>query len=364
MDDVRSGDVGGRLRGVYAFVRHDIRRGSADDPLLVLRLGEGSQEGRERLLATLLRAADIPSRIVRGLELDEGDTRERMWCEAWVGDRWWPLSVANRFFGSLPRNFLAMGRGDEPVVDAARVKSLEVGYESILERLSPREVATLMTPPGGVLSLFSLHRLPAGTQSALRVLLLMPLGALLLAVLRNVVGVPSFGTFMPMLLALAMRGTGLSMGLLLIGVVLAIGVAGRLVLGRLRLLLVPRLSILLSLVVLTVAAMGLVGLEYDQRNFYQGILFPIVILTMLSERFAITQGEEGLQKALQRAAWSVGIAIAVYPVFRSEALELIFLSYPELVLVVIGLLVWLGAYTGYRVSELIRFRSPADEAPR
>ena len=364
MDDLRDDDLGGRLRTLYAFVRHEMRPGRADDPLLVLRLGEGSREGRERLLATLLRAAGIPSRMVRGLELDEADTRERVWCEAYVGGRWWPMSAAERFFGSLPRNFLAMGPGRGPIVEGTSIESLEVSYESILERLSAQEVATLMRPPTGPLAWLSLHRLPAGTQSALRVLLLMPLGALLLAILRNVVGVPSYGTFMPMLIALAMRGTGLSMGLLLVGIVLGVGVVGRLVITRLRLLLVPRLSVLLSFVVLTVALLGLLGLEYEDRNFYQGILFPIVILTMLVERFAITLEEEGWPEALQRAFWSIVIAVAVYPVFRSEALEMLFLSYPELVLVVLGLLVWLGAYTGYRLTELVRFRPTDSEATR
>ena len=36
---------------------------------------------------------------------------------------------------------------------------------------------------------------------------------------------------------------------------------------------------------------------------------------------------------------------------------MVFLSYPELVFCVIGALIWLGGYTGYRVSDVVRFRS-------
>jgi hypothetical protein len=171
-----------------------------------------------------------------------------------------------------------------------------------------------------------------------------------------VVGIPSYGTFMPMLIALAMRSTGLSIGLMLVAMVLSIGILGRLLITRLRLLLVPRLSVLLCLVVLTVALLGLLGVELDDRDFFAGILFPIVILTMLVERFSITVDEEGWREALQRAVSSIVIAMIVYPVFRIANLEMLFLSYPELVLVVIGILIWLGAYTGYRLSELLRFR--------
>jgi hypothetical protein len=37
-------------------------------------------------------------------------------------------------------------------------------------------------------------------------------------------------------------------------------------------------------------------------------------------------------------------------------------SFPELILVVMGFLVWIGGYTGYRVMDLIRFRSFANSA--
>jgi hypothetical protein len=35
-------------------------------------------------------------------------------------------------------------------------------------------------------------------------------------------------------------------------------------------------------------------------------------------------------------------------------------SFPELTLCVMGLLVWIGGYTGYRLLDLVRFRSFAD----
>jgi hypothetical protein len=38
-------------------------------------------------------------------------------------------------------------------------------------------------------------------------------------------------------------------------------------------------------------------------------------------------------------------------------------SFPELVVVVMGLLVWVGGYTGYRVSDLMRFRTLVAEGP-
>ena len=54
---------------------------------------------------------------------------------------------------------------------------------------------------------FSLFNLPLHTQSVYRVLLLIPVGVFVLVLLRNVVGLAMFGTFMPVLIALAFRET-------------------------------------------------------------------------------------------------------------------------------------------------------------
>jgi hypothetical protein len=351
-------DVGGRIRSIYAFVVHETRPGRTDDPLLVLRDREGSRLGRERLLATMLRAAGVPTRLVRGLELREPRPDERVWCQVWV-DGWVPVSATNRFLGQPRESLLALAFDDAELVSGSDLKSIDYEFDAIRERLSPQEIATVMVPSDDILSALSLHQLPVGLQSALRILLLMPLGALFLTLLRNVVGFPSYGTFMPMLVALALRGTGLGVGLLLVGLVLAIGVLGRLFVTKLRLLLVPRLSILLCIVVASVTGLAIVGFRFDERNFYAGLIFPIVILTMLIERFSITLAEEGLQPAAIRASASICLAVALYPLFTNSTIEHIMFSFPELILVVMGVLVWIGGYTGYRLSDVIRFRRAA-----
>ena len=216
-----------------------------------------------------------------------------------------------------------------------------------------------MVPTNPFLARLSLYRLPLATQDVLRALLLLPLGALLVALLRNVAGIPTFGTFMPILIAFTLRSTSLNLGLSMVAAVLGLGIASRLVLQRLRLLLVPRLAILLCVVVLGVTALALVGEGLGERDLSGAVLFPMVILTMLVERFSVTLEEEGVRPAIERAGYSVLVAVMVYPVFRSARAEHVMFSFPELVISVIGLLVLTGGYTGYRVSDLIRFRSLA-----
>src|SRR5258706_2248692 len=150
---------------------------------------------------------------------------------------------------------------------------------------------------------------------------------------------------MPLLISLALRELPLTLGLGLVGSVIALGIVSRFLLERLQLLLVPRLGVLLCLVVLAITAQSLLGRTYEVKDLYASVLFPVVIMTMLIDRFSITTAEEGLPAAVRRLATSTAAAICVYPIFRIAALEHLMFGFPELVLSVMGVLVWIGGDT-------------------
>ncbi|MCP5056248.1 MAG: UUP1 family membrane protein [bacterium] len=352
-------DLLARVRTVFAFVVHEIDAvsGAGSDALLTLARREGSAEGKERLLITLLRGAGIPARVVRGLELRDGAAPEpRIWAEANLRGAWVPLSAVQDFFARRPSGFVELGRGEQPLVEATGVRAVGHRYLALREPLRPDEIASLLAPDNPILARLSLYRLPVDSQAALRVLLLLPLGALTVALFRNVIGIPTYGTFMPVLIALSLREFSLALGLVLVGAVTALAVVARSGLERLRLLMVPRLSILLCIVVLFVTSLALAAESSMLPDFFAGVVFPIVILTMLVERIYITAAEEGLQEALARGLWSVSVAAVVHPLLRSSNASYLMFSFPELVVAIMGLLVWIGGYTGYRLADLVRFR--------
>jgi hypothetical protein len=355
-------DQPARIRTLYAFVSHEIATVSSasSDALLTLARREGNGEGKERLLVTLLRCAGIPARLVHGLELREGTTPEELlWAEAWVAEVWVPMSAVHDFFETTPDDYIVLGRSNVPVVEATGVSAIGHRFQSLRAHLRPDEIASLLAPDNRVLAWLSLYRLPVGWQSTLRMLLLVPLGALVVAVFRNLVGITTYGTFMPVLIALALRDFPLHLGLGLVAAVITLGSLARFALERLRLLMVPRLSMVLCFVVLAVVLFALLGQDTGLSGLFAGALLPIVILTMLIERVYITTSEEGVREALLRAFWSVLVASAIHPIFRSAHAEYLMFSFPELVIVVMGILVWIGGYMGYRVTDLIRFRELA-----
>src|SRR3970282_401987 len=85
---------------------------------------------------------------------------------------------------------------------------------------------------------FSLFGLPLQSQALFRTLVVIPVGMLLLVILRTVVGFKTFGTFMPVLIALAFRQTGLAWGIAFFSIVVGLGLGVRFYLERLKLLLV------------------------------------------------------------------------------------------------------------------------------
>jgi hypothetical protein len=350
-----------RVRTLFTLVAEEIGPAAtgSDDAVLTLAAREGSARGRTLLFATLLRAAGIPARVVQGLALRGAAAVATEWTEAWIDERWVPLSPVDGFFAERPDGLVALHTGEHVGIEATGSEAIGWRYHALRESLRQEELTAMMVPPNPLLARLSLYRLPVPTQAALRALLLLPLGALIVVFFRNGVGVETFGTFMPVLVAFALREASLGRGLFMVAVVVLLAILLRLALERLRLLLVPRLSVLLCVVVLAITGLTLLGTigTIGGGELYSAVLFPMVILTMFVERFTLVMAEEGVRQALVRAAWTTLVAVAVFPTFHSTIAEHLMFGFPELIFVVIGVLIWVGGYQGYRLLDLLRFRA-------
>ena len=204
---------------------------------------------------------------------------------------------------------------------------------------------------------FSLFSLPVQTQNVYRVLLLTPVGAFLIVFMRNVVGFKTFGTFMPILIALAFRETKLLWGMVLFTLVVSLGLAIRFYLEYLKLLLVPRLASVLTIVILLMAVVSLLTHKLGIDRGVSVALFPMVILTMTVERMSLVWEEAGPLEALQQGFGSLLVAALAFAIMSDSVLRHMVFVFPELLLIVLAANLLLGRYTGYRLTELWRFRS-------
>jgi len=100
----------------------------------------------------------------------------------------------------------------------------------------------------------------------------------------------------------------------------------------------------------------LIGSKFGIREFMAIGLLTFVILSMTIERFSILIEESGALQALRTAAGSAAVATITYKIIQIDPLQLTFFVYPELLFAIMGLLLLLGNYSGYRLSEIFRFK--------
>jgi hypothetical protein len=279
------------------------------------------------------------------------------WLEVHDGDRW-------RYFDpltgdeNLPDHFLIWWRGNEPLIDVAGGSNVEVGFAIQENHLDAVTIAeNQVAQKGATMIDFSLYSLPIQTQAVYSVLLMIPIGALVMVLLRNMIGIDAFGTFMPVLIALAFRETQLVWGVILFTTLVALGLSIRFLLERLRLLLVPRLTAVLIIVVILMLIISLVSHRLGMETGLSVALFPMVIIAMTIERMSVVWEERGATDAIRAGFGSLIVAVAAYVFMGLAWLEHLLFTFPELLLVVLSLVVLAGRYTGYRLVELSRFKA-------
>ena len=361
-------EVGSQSADIDSFVSELIKRVNrtpADDNVSLLLGPAPSLQARVQTAAVILAQSGIAARAVNGIILEEEGRNIPLitWLEVFDRGQWKEYDPVTGS-GDMPADALPWWRGEGPLVELEGGKGLRTTISVSLNREAAIQSAierTRLTEP--LVLEFSLLRLPIQTQSVYRVLLLLPLGALLVVLFRNIIGLNTFGTFMPVLIALAFRETELLWGIVLFSLMVAIGLSFRFYLDRLKLLLVPRLASVLIMVIILMVVLSVVLHKLGLEKGLSVALFPMVIMTMTIERMSIVWEERGALEAMSQGLGSLVVASIAYLLFQNPYISHLLFFFPELLLLVLALTLLLGRYTGYRLLELWRFRQLADNNP-
>lgn len=346
-----------RVQWIFRYCSEISSGTTGDDPAQILSVDNPNATplGRARTMVAMCRSINIPARLVTGFEIKQQlrDVQPLVWVEVFMGQSWVSFDPTNGFTRSLPAHFVPVRRGGDSPIYAPPPSKASADYSIVRVEPSARVLRSGQRHP---IQILDLTRLPVPMHTVLRVLLLLPFGALITVIVRNVVGIGTFGTFSPALLAMSFIYANWQTGVAIFLIVILAGVFGRSFLERLRLLAVPRLSIILTIVILCVV-FGMSILYYLLPGVVtDAVLLPMVILTMLIERFYVTTEEDGLAYTLQLAAGTLMVAALVYAVLAWNEVGQFVLVYPEAHLFTIAVFIFLGRYAGYRLTELWRFR--------
>jgi hypothetical protein len=314
-----------------------------------------------RLAQTILAGAGIPSLQIHGVMLQNEVQRAavKTMLAVYDGDDWLLFDPGTGHQG-LPQGFMIWWRGDERLaeVSGAHLQDVQISikqsFESALE-LAFERVELKNSRIGRI----SILQLPVQTQSVYEVLLLVPFGILVIVFLRNFIGFSSFGTFAPVLIALAFRETELLKGILLFILIVSLGLFFRFYLERLRLLLVPRLAAVVTIVVLLMTTISIISNQMGAETGLSISLFPMVIIAMVIERMSVVWEERGALTSIREGFGSLMMAALAFLVMSMNILAYWVTVFPEVNLIVLGIIVASGRYTGYRMTELVRFRQLA-----
>ncbi|MGB1880073.1 MAG: UUP1 family membrane protein [Gammaproteobacteria bacterium] len=355
-------EVRANSANIFTFVSQllvQLNTAAPDGNIQIIRsnLDTASEEWVGRLIHVLA-GARISARLVRGLVLDDRSSEPQLqsWLEVHNGTQWEGFNPQTGQRG-FPDGFLRWSVGSRALLEVSDGRNAEVRFSSSRYAQSLTRVARDRAEATHAwLNDLLLFQLPVSTQNVYRVLLMVPLGALIVALMRTVVGVPTLGTFMPILVAIAFRETQLAWGIALFVLITSVGLSLRFYLERLRLLLVPRLCAVLSLVVLLMLAISLLSVKLGFDQGFSIALFPIIILTMAIEHMSVIWEESGGGAALKEGIGSLFVATLGYLLMTEPHLNHLMFLFPEILLLLLAVFVLLGRYTGYRMTEVLRFR--------
>jgi len=306
----------------------------------------------------LLALKNISARIVRGIKLVENRATftPDVMLEVYRDGMWKVYNIETGKKG-IPSDFVIFQRGGTSLLDVSGgvdsvtkfsvMRSLSSSFDLAGDRAKNANLQTWFN--------YSIYNLPLNQQNAIKWLMIFPLAILVVVLMRNVVGISTMGTFTPMLISMALVETGFGAGLICFALIIGAGMLIRTLLSRLNLLLVPRISSVVIFVILIIQALAVIGYNWEWSIASSALFFPIIIMAWIIERASITWEEDGAVNATKEIVYSVLVAIITYFVIVNEYIRHIMFVFNELNLVILFIVMLLGTYTGYRLTELTRF---------
>ncbi|MEA3273296.1 MAG: 7TM domain-containing protein [Patescibacteria group bacterium] len=190
----------------------------------------------------------------------------------------------------------------------------------------------------------------------IKLMLMFPLVVTIMAATRQVIGIKAFGIYTPSIIAIAFLSTGLKYGIFLFLIILIVGTASRLILKQFRLLYLPRVAIMLSVISVTIFLVLAVSGYFQRTGLAAVSIFPLLIMITIMEKFIVIQIEKGAKTAIFLSLETLFLSIIACLVVSIASFQNLILAHPWLILIVILLNVVLGKWTGLRFSEYYRFK--------
>lgn len=316
---------------------------------------------RPNTILNILHYAKTPARIVYVLDLEDGRrnrtlTRRIAVFEGTHYEIFDPVTGTS----GMRDNQLIWASHDGSLLDVQGGKNARLSFSTIKDSIPVAQagilkVMTEKAQGNDVVSL-SIESLPLEEQSLFKGILLLPIGVLIVVFLRVIIGIKTSGTFMPVLIAMAFLQTSLLVGLIGFVSIVCIGLVVRSWLSHLNLLLVARISAVIIVVIGIIGAISLITYKIGLTEGIKVTFFPMIILSWTIERMSILWEEEGYKEVIKQGGGSLFVAVCAFLAMDSLIIQHLTFNFLGLQLIILSFVLIMGNYTGFRLSELKRFK--------
>ncbi len=322
---------------------------------------------KAEIVVNALNLANIPSRIVKVLRLEDGRRNQKLIPFIAVFDEKNEFQVFDPETETegFKENIFIWESNSNSLIDVTGGSNSKVRFSIVRNNISDNKAVALKHDADNLKygSRFdlSVHYLPIEEQAVFKVVLLIPIGVFFVVFLRIIVGLKTSGTFMPVLIAMAFLQTNLVVGLIGFIAIVGIGLIIRSWLSYLNLLLVARISTVIITVIAIIGFLSFITYKVGLTDGIKITFFPMIILSWTIERMSILWEEEGYKEVIKQGSGSLLVAVIAYLAMSSAVVQHITFNFLGLQLVILALVLLMGNYTGYRLSELKRFKPLAKE---
>ncbi|EAS64176.1 gonadoliberin III [Photobacterium angustum] len=310
----------------------------------------------QEAITNLLSLEGIHSRIVSGLKLEDGRRRQTVMpmVEVWDNNSWKLFNLTTGEEGK-PSDVMIWNQQGSAMLDVVGGRNSNISFSIIAQDITPQRATQEKIKAEDLLN-FSIHSLPLEEQAMFKTIMLVPIGALIVVFLRVIIGLKTSGTFMPVLIAVAFVQTQLLTGIVGFLLIVGTGLIIRSYLSKLNLLLVSRISAVIITVILIISIFTVVAFKIGLIEGLTITFFPMIILSWTIERMSILWEEEGAKEVFVQGGGSLLTAILVYLAMTNPMIRHLTFNFIGVQFIILAVILMLGNYTGYRLSELRRFK--------
>jgi len=292
------------------------------------------------------------------------DLKDKLWVKLVEGSLDQVAKLAQPLFKILQPRFILLTRLEalNPIFEQRKLDSSE--NLRIIDNLKSRAIEYRIidersrTSPFLIFSQLVTYFVSHGiSQNVVYLLLVVPFLTFVTSFVRQVIGMSTYGVYAPLVLSLSFFVLGMQFGLVVFFVTLCVSYLIRVLFEKVDLLYIPRLSLLLSSLALSFFLVLGLAIYFQTSLNLSLAIFPMLVMSTVSEKFLSAQSEGGIRSAIVVAGETVVVSLMGFFLFDMPFFKEAILALPEYIILPVLGNIWLGRFTGLRLTEYFKFRS-------